>query len=195
MVSACGDGRRFDECKRTGSEGWYSGCLSLGFGCGGRFRKRQPGAHSFYMWNGDWRLFGNHGGSSNFSAVLGSTITFDWSVSFEQDSEGYAFAVLDGQKTILQQQFSSQIESFNTSVLFVNNTQLTIESSGLHTFSLGVVEGCTECSGLTSVLDPAAAYSSIVLADPAGVPEPAAMSLMGLGIGGILAGVLRRRRS
>ena len=132
---------------------------------------------------------------SNFQATQGSSINFNWIASFEEFSEGYAFALLDGQFTLLQEHYL--VPTITTDVVAVppTNTQLTIGTDGLHTLSFGVVEGCTSCLGFTpNTLDPAATFSDIILTDATATPEPATLSMLGLGLAGIIIGAARRKR-
>lgn len=128
---------------------------------------------------------------SNFQATQGSVIDFNWFTSYEQFSEGYAFALLDGQFTVLDQNFLVPL-SINA---IQNSTQLTIGTDGLHTLSLGMVEGCTSCLQFSpNSLDPQATFLDITLTDASATPEPTTLSLIGIGLAGVVFGATRRKR-
>jgi len=133
----------------------------------------------------------------NFQAVLGSTIDFNWDSSFDPLTEGYVFALLDGQKSVLTEVTSSA----SATVLNSQHTQLTINSSGAHSLALGVVEGCSAANcivgNITGNLDPSATFSAVTLADPLGAaaPEPATISMLMFGLAAIGLGMFRRKRS
>ncbi len=130
----------------------------------------------------------------NFQAVLGSTVSFDWQGSFDPFTEGYAFVLLDGQKTVLGEGHFSE----STTFFSLQNSQLTINSTGAHSLALGIVDGCftDNCIAFnSSTLDPSATFSAITLDDPIGAPEPATLSLMAIGVGGMVIGLIRRKRS
>jgi len=128
---------------------------------------------------------------TNFQATQGSVIDFNWITSYEQLTEGYSFALLDGQFTVLDQNFLVPLSV--SSIL--NSTQLSIGSDGFHTLSLGMVDGCTSCLGLNAnALDPQATFSNITLTDVSATPEPTTLSLIALGLAGVAFGAIRRKR-
>ena len=132
---------------------------------------------------------------SNFSATQGSMIDFTWSASSEPGTEGYAFALLDGQRTVLQQQFAGPAITTGGSlgIRALNSAQLNIASGGIHSVSFGIVEGCTVCLLVSAAaLDPSATFSNITLTDSTATPEPATLSLMGLGLAGVFAAARRK---
>ncbi len=135
---------------------------------------------------------------SNFSATQGSTIDFNWTAAFDPGTEGYAFALLDGQLTVLATQFlfPAITTGGGSGIVALNSAQLNIASGGTHSASFGIVEGCTFCLEFSpAALDPSATFSNITLTDSTATPEPATLSLMGSGLAGVFAGAARRKRS
>ncbi len=135
---------------------------------------------------------------SNFSASQGASINFNWIASFEPGTEGYAFALLDGQRTVLQEQTNLPViqAGGGLNIIALHNNTLTLGAGGTHTVSFGIVEACSACLlGINAApLDPAATFSSIILTDSTATPEPATLSLMGLGLAGVFADIARRKR-
>jgi hypothetical protein len=121
----------------------------------------------------------------------GGVVSFSWNFFTNEDLGGgfvdYAYVVVDGNTTILANTFSSFVPSTlggYADMTGYHDLQINLGSLGMHSITFGVADD------IDGGVDSALLIDKVTVSL---VPEPAALSLFGLGLGVLALG--RRRKS